>query len=55
MLWQGHIEQTFWEGANYVVALLALIAIGVVWNARNKREEPMELIAPAETSMEVER
>jgi ABC-2 type transport system permease protein len=48
-------QQTFWEGANYVVALLALIAIGVVWNARNKREEPMELIAPAETSMEVER
>jgi ABC-2 type transport system permease protein len=36
-------EQSFWEGANYVVALIALVFIGVVWNARRKSEEPIQL------------
>jgi ABC-2 type transport system permease protein len=36
-------EQSFWEGANYVVALLALVVIGVVWNARRKNEQPIQL------------
>jgi ABC-2 type transport system permease protein len=36
-------EQTFWEGLNYAVALLALVAIGVVWNIQRKNEKPMEL------------
>jgi len=36
-------EQSFWEGANYVVALLGLIVIGIVWNARRKSEQPMQL------------
>jgi ABC-2 type transport system permease protein len=36
-------EQTFWEGLNYAVALLALVAIGVVWNMQRKNEKPMEL------------
>jgi ABC-2 type transport system permease protein len=38
--------QSFWEGANYVVALVALIAIGVLWSARRRNEEPMELLPP---------
>ena len=37
-------EQSFWEGANYVVALIALIVIGSVWNSRRKNEEPMQLV-----------
>ena len=36
-------EQTFWEGLNYVLALLALIAIGVIWNTRRHNEQPMIL------------
>ena len=38
--------QSFWEGANYVIALLALVAIGAYWNMRRRNEEPMELIVP---------
>jgi len=37
-------EQSFWEGANYIVALLALVVIGIVWNSRRRNEEPMELL-----------
>ncbi len=37
-------ERSFWEGANYVAALLAVVAIGVVWNTRRKNEQPMELL-----------
>jgi hypothetical protein len=37
-------EQSFWEGANYVAALLALVVIGIVWNSRRRNEEPMELV-----------
>jgi ABC-2 type transport system permease protein len=36
-------EQSFWEGANYVVALLALAGIGIVWNARRRNEQPIQL------------
>jgi len=36
-------EQSFWEGLNYALALLALIGIGVVWNVRQRSEEPMVL------------
>ena len=39
-------KQSFWEGLNYVVALLALVVIGVVWSARRKNEKPMELVDP---------
>jgi len=31
-------EQSFWEGLNYALALLALIGIGVVWNVRQRSE-----------------
>jgi len=37
-------EQSFWEVANYVAALLALVVIGIVWNSRRRNEEPMELL-----------
>jgi ABC-2 type transport system permease protein len=37
-------EQSFWEGANYAAALLALVVIGIVWNSRRRNEEPMELV-----------
>jgi ABC-2 type transport system permease protein len=37
--------QSLWEGANYVVALLALAGIGVVWDVHRKREQPMELLS----------
>lgn len=37
-------DQTFWEGANYVLALVALVVIGVVWRTRKQNEEPMELL-----------
>jgi len=37
-------EQTFWEGLNYALALLAVIGIGVVWNVRRRSEEPMVLV-----------
>jgi ABC-2 type transport system permease protein len=39
--------QSFWEGANYVIALLALVAVGVFWSVRSKNEEPMALIDPS--------
>lgn len=37
-------EETFWEGANYVLALLAVVGIGVVWYMRRRNEQPMELV-----------
>ncbi|MBN1890562.1 MAG: Gldg family protein [Thermoflexales bacterium] len=36
-------EQRMWEFGNYAVALLAIIAIGVVWNVRQRNEAPMDL------------
>ncbi|RLC90916.1 MAG: ABC transporter permease, partial [Chloroflexi bacterium] len=36
-------QQSFWEGINYVLALVSLIVIGVVWSARRKNEPPMQL------------
>jgi ABC-2 type transport system permease protein len=37
-------ERTFWEVANVVLALLAVVGIGVVWNVRQSSEEPMPLV-----------
>jgi ABC-2 type transport system permease protein len=39
--------QSLWEVANYVIALLALVAIGAIWNLRRQSERPLELL-PAE-------
>jgi ABC-2 type transport system permease protein len=36
-------QQSLWEGLNYGVALLALVAIGGVWYLRRRSEEPMGL------------
>jgi ABC-2 type transport system permease protein len=41
---QAASNQSLWEGANYLVALLAVIGIGVIWQTRKKNEEPMELL-----------
>ena len=43
-------EQTVWEAANYAVALAALILIGLVWNVRQRGEEPMALVEPGDES-----
>ncbi|MDQ4077011.1 MAG: Gldg family protein [Chloroflexota bacterium] len=40
--------QRVWELLNYGVALLALIAIGVVWQLRQRNEQPMDLDPPSE-------
>jgi len=37
-------EQSFWEGTNYVLALLALVGLGFVWRWRQQNEQPMELV-----------
>ena len=37
-------DRSFWEGLNYAVALLAVIGIGVVWNVRQRSEQPMPLV-----------
>jgi ABC-2 type transport system permease protein len=38
-------QQSFWEGVNYALALLALVVIGVVWRMRQQNEQPMELVS----------
>jgi ABC-2 type transport system permease protein len=45
-------EQSFWEGLNYALALLAVIGIGVVWNMQQRSEEPMPLVDADTTSVE---
>ncbi len=41
-------EQSFWEVANYVVALLSVVALGVVSSVRRRGEAPMDLLPPEE-------
>lgn len=44
-------QQSFWEGANYVLALLALVGLGLIWRWRRQNEQPMELVPqPASVS-----
>jgi len=43
-------EQSLWEGANYLVALLALLAIGIIRNVRRRNEQPMALLPRREFS-----
>ncbi len=47
-------EQNFWEGLNYVLALLALVAIGIIWNIRRTNEKPMVLTDEAKGSSDQE-
>ncbi len=42
-------SRTFWEGINYVFAIAAVVGIGFVWNARQRSEEPMELLPRKES------
>jgi ABC-2 type transport system permease protein len=37
-------QQSFWEGLNYGLVLLALLVIGGVWTLRRRREQPMPLV-----------
>jgi ABC-2 type transport system permease protein len=37
-------DQRFWEIANYALALVALIGLGVLWHMRRQNEQPVELI-----------
>ncbi len=37
-------EQSFWEIANYVVVLLALVGVYASWRTRSRSEQPMELL-----------
>ncbi|HNS52735.1 MAG TPA: Gldg family protein [Anaerolineae bacterium] len=36
-------SESFWEGLNYSLALLSLIAISIVWTMRRRGEQPMPL------------
>jgi len=45
-------QQSFWEGLNYVLALLALLALALYWTMRRRRQEPMELLSPSELAEE---
>jgi ABC-2 type transport system permease protein len=37
-------QQSFWEVVNYALALMGLVFIGVVWTARRRNEQPMDII-----------
>jgi ABC-2 type transport system permease protein len=41
-------QHSFWEGLNYALGLVALVAVGVVWHLRRRAEEPMELVVPGQ-------
>ncbi len=43
-------QQSFWEIANYGVALLALLALGGFVSMRRRNEQPMELVQPSAVS-----
>jgi ABC-2 type transport system permease protein len=39
-------EQTTWEWTNYILAVVAVVALGFVWRWRQQNEQPMELTPP---------
>lgn len=41
-------EQSFWEVANYIVALVSLLAIGMVAGVQRRNEAPIDLVPPEE-------
>jgi ABC-2 type transport system permease protein len=43
----GEGEQPRWEAFNYVFALVALIALGILWQVRKRSEKPMKLLPPS--------
>ncbi|MGQ9598158.1 MAG: Gldg family protein [Anaerolineae bacterium] len=44
-------HQRLWEGLNYGVALVALVVIGTVWTLRQRRVQPMPLLASTRQSI----
>jgi ABC-2 type transport system permease protein len=46
-------QQSFWEGLNYVLALLSLVGIGLVWRWRQRNEQPL-VLRPVTVSAEEE-
>jgi ABC-2 type transport system permease protein len=44
-------QQSFWEGLNYALALLALLGIGLLWRWQQRNEQPMAL-SPVPTAAE---
>lgn len=44
-------DRRFWEIANYVVALVILVAIGLVWSVRRRNEKPMTLLPPPQVGL----
>lgn len=36
-------EQTLWEAVNYIIALIAVVALGGTWAVKQRSERPMEL------------
>jgi ABC-2 type transport system permease protein len=44
-------QQSFWEGLNYALALLALLGIGLLWRWQQRNEQPMAL-SPAPVAAE---
>jgi len=42
-------EQTFWETANYLLALAAVAVLGWAWRARRRNEQPMALMPVKKT------
>ncbi len=43
-------DQTFWEVANYILALLALLGLGIIWRVRQHNEQAMELLPQSKPS-----
>lgn len=41
-------DETFWEVANYAIALLVLVALGIIWRVRQQNEKPIELVPPSQ-------
>jgi ABC-2 type transport system permease protein len=37
-------EQRMWEAGNYAAALLSVLGVGMIWNARRQHEVPIELV-----------
>ena len=43
-------QQSLWEGANYVVALAGVGAIGLVWNMHRRKQRPLALLPEGQDS-----
>jgi ABC-2 type transport system permease protein len=46
LLPMSEAQQQGWEYGNYIVAVLALVGLGVVWRVRQRNETPMALTPP---------